>query len=269
MLQAGFTRGNWRLERGIFLALALFLLVAAAPSLAAPSSPSSWIQPTAADTASYFLAPYPYRIGPGDQLFVDYGIIIEGRDVFARVLVKPDGTVDLPFVGEVRVSGQSTVEVDSLLARMYSNVYVNARITTAVTEVAGNLVHVMGEVEKPGSYPMLPNGTALQAVAQAGGFRREAARGDVLVIRRTGPTEVAVKKLNLKMLLSKHEATADVMLRRFDIVYVNRSMIGDVNAFLTNFLTPFNTLGDSYTKAWTIVNLDRVFPDTQQSNLRP
>lgn len=269
MLQAGFTRGNWRLERGVFLALALFLLVAAAPSLAAPSSPSTWLQPTVADTATYFLAPYPYRIGPGDQLYVDFGIIVEGRDVFTRALVKPDGMVDLPYVGEVRVSGFSTTEVDSLLARLYSKVYVNARITTAVTEVAGNLVHVLGEVEKPGSYPMLPNGTALQAVAQAGGFRKDAARGDVLVIRRTGPKEVAVKKLDLKKLLSKHEATADVMLRRFDIVYVNRSAIGDVNSFLTNFLAPFSALGDTYTRAWTIVNIDRVFPDTQQSSLKP
>jgi polysaccharide export outer membrane protein len=177
--------------------------------------------------------------------------------------------VDLPYVGEVRVSGLSTTEVDSLLARLYARVYVNARITTAVTEVAGNLVHVLGEVEKPGSYPVLPNATALQAVAQAGGFRKEAARGDVLVIRRTGPTEVAVKKLNLKDLLSKHKATADVMLRRFDIVYVNRSMIGDINSFLTQFLQPLGTTADAYSKAWTVVNIDRVFPDTQQSNLRP
>lgn len=267
MLQAGFIRGFWRSERGIFLACALFL--AAAPALAAPLSPKSWIQPSAADTASYFLAPYPYRIGPGDQLFIDYGVLVEGEQVISRVLVKPDGMVDLPFVGEVRVSGFSTTEVDSLLARMYARIYVNARITTAVTEVAGNFVHVLGEVEKPGSYPVLPNATALQAVAQAGGFRKDAARGDVLVIRRTGATEVAVKKLNLKELLSKHKATADVMLRRFDIVYVNRSVIGDVNAFLNNFLAPFNTLGDTYSKAWTIVNIDRVFPETQQTSLKP
>lgn len=267
MLQAGITRGNWLHRRGISLAFAL--LVAASPCSAATLSPQSWTQPTAADTASYFLAPYPYRIGPGDQLYVDYGVIVEGRDVFARALVKPDGMIDLPYVGEVRVSGYSTTQVDSLLAALYSKVYVNARITTAVTEIAGNMVHVLGEVEKPGSYPIVPNATALQAVAQAGGFRKDAARGDVLVIRRTGPTEVAVKKLNLKDLLSKKKATADVMLRRFDIVYVNRKAIADINNFLADVLAPFNTLGDTYTKAWTIVNIDRVFPDTQQSSLKP
>jgi polysaccharide export outer membrane protein len=267
MKQAGFARGIWLRKRGICLAFALF--VAATPASAAQQEPTTWFRPTAADTSTYFLEPYPYRIGPGDQLFVDYGVLVEGNQVTIAVLVKPDGTIDLPYVGEVRVSGFSTVAVDTLLAHLYARVYVNARITTAVREVAGNLVHVMGEVERPGSYPVLPNGTALQAVAQAGGFRKEAARGDVLVIRRTGPTEVAVKKLNLKDLLSKHQATADVMVRRFDIVYVNRSMIGDINSFLTQFLQPLSTTADAYNKAWTIVNIDRVFPNTQQSNLRP
>ena len=267
MSQSGTARGNWPWLRGIFLVLALF--AAASPASAANQDPSSWIHPTSADTASYFLAPYPYRIGPGDQLFVDYGVLLEGNLVTAKALVKPDGTVDLPYVGEVRVSGFSTSQVDSLLARLYAGVYVNARITTAVTDVAGNLVHVLGEVDRPGSYPMLPNGTALQAVAQAGGFRKEAARGDVLVIRRTGPSEVAVKRLNLKDLLSRKQATADVMLRRFDIVYVNRSAIGDVNAFLSQILQPVHDAGDAYSKVWTIVNIDRVFPTTQQSSLKP
>ena len=63
-----------------------------------------------------------------------WGVLLEGNQVTARALVKPDGLIDLPYVGEVRVSGLSTTEVDTLLARLYARVYVNARITTAVTD---------------------------------------------------------------------------------------------------------------------------------------
>src|SRR5215471_9636302 len=136
-----------RRSRGLWLLLALALATPAA----AKTKPnyttipdSSFTHPTAADSVSYFLEPYPYRIGPGDQLFVDYGIFLEGREIVANVLVRPDGMINLPYVGEVRAGGQSTVDLDSTLARLYSKVYVNARITTSLTVIAGNLVYVLG-----------------------------------------------------------------------------------------------------------------------------
>src|SRR5262245_42687403 len=164
-----------RRSRGLWLLLAL---ATASPAAAANTKQnpatmipdSSWTHPTAADTVSYFLEPYPYRIAPGDQLFIDYGIFLEGHEITANVLVRPDGMVNLPYVGEVRASGMSTVDMDSTLARLYSKVYVNARITTSLSQIAGNLVYVLGEVEHPGSYPIQPNATILGAVSQAGGF---------------------------------------------------------------------------------------------------
>jgi len=263
-----------RRSRGLWLLLAL---ATASPALAANTkqSPvtmipdSSWTHPSAADSVSYFLDPYPYRIAPGDQLFIDYGIFLEGHEITANALVRPDGMVSLPYVGEVRASGQSTVEMDSTLAKLYEKVYVNARITTAVSQVAGNLVHVLGEVGRPGSYPIQPNTTILEAVAAAGGFTKEAASGDILVIRRAGPTTLGVKRINLKAFLQHRRGNPDIMLRRYDVVYVNRTAIADINNFVDQVFRPIMTIGDAYAKAWTIVNIDRVFPEQTQSSLKP
>ena len=266
--------GISRRRRGLWLLLALACATpAAAANKPKPSyttlPDSAFSHPTAADTVSYFLEPYPYRIAPGDQLFIDYGIFLEGHEITANVLVRPDGMVNLPYVGEVRASGKSTVEMDSTLARLYSRVYVNARITTSLSQIAGNLVYVLGEVQRPGSYPMQPNSTILGMVAQAGGFTKEAASGDIVVVRRAGPTTLGVKQINLKAFLQHRRGSPDIMLRRSDIVFVNRTAIADINNFVEQVFKPIMTIGDAYAKAWTIVNIDRVFPSQTQSSLKP
>lgn len=211
------------------------------------------------DTTFTMVEPYPYRIAPGDELQVDYGLVLDNRPITATALVRPDGIVSLPRVGEVRAAGRSTAELDSALAELYADVYVNPNITVVVTKLAGNLVHVLGEVSRPGSYPMTPNATAMQAIAQAGGFEKGAAQGDVLVLRRTGPERVAVRRINMKALLAGGKATGDMLLRRNDIVYVNRSMVGDIKAFAEMVLDPLLTAGDVYYRGWTIFNIDRIF----------
>jgi len=268
---------GWVISRRIGGVSLLLALAAASPAVAAntmpPSGPtipdSAFTHPTAADSVSYFVEPYPYRIAPGDQMFIDYGVFLEGHEITSTVLVRPDGMVNLPYVGEVRASGQSTVEMDSTLAQLYSKVYVNARITTSLSQVAGNLIYVMGEVQRPGSYPIQPNSTILEAVAQAGGFTKEAASGDILVVRRAGPSTVGVKRINLKHFLQHRRGNPDIVLRRSDIVYVNRTAIADINNFIEQVFRPILTIGDAYAKAWTIVNIDRVFPEQTQSSLKP
>jgi polysaccharide export outer membrane protein len=243
------------------LAVSLAGDVGAAASAPAADGPSP-------DTLGYYVEPFPYRIAPGDGLFVDFGIALDLKPVEANLIVRPDGVATLPRIGDVRVVGLTTSEVDTLLARLYSSIYVNPKITVAIREVAGNMVHVLGEVRAPGSYPMTPNTTALQAIARAGGFDEDAARGDVLVLRRAGPTQVSVKKLNLKALLSGHVAGADIMLRRFDIVYVNRSAIGDVTRFVNHVVTPLLNVQDAYIRGWEAVHIEQVFPGTVRTGIR-
>jgi polysaccharide export outer membrane protein len=212
-----------------------------------------------ADSNFTALEPYPYRICPGDELTVDYGLVLDNRPVTATVIVRPDGAVSLPRVGDVRVAGRSTAELDSVLADLYADVYLNPSITVEVSRLAGNLVHVLGEVATPGSYPIVPNATAMQAIAQAGGFQKGASQGDVLVLRRTGANQVAVKKINMRQLLAGGKAAGDMIIRRNDIVYVNRSLIGDLKVFADYVLYPLTTAGEVYLRGWAIFNIDKVY----------
>jgi protein involved in polysaccharide export with SLBB domain len=245
----------------------VFCLAAAAAgaaALAPGGCPAAWAvtarAPVPPDTVGYYVEPLPYRIAPGDELFIDYGLILDKQPITATATVRPDGVVTLPRVGDLRMAGLTTGDADTMLARMYADVYVNPRITVAVRQVAGNLVHVLGQVKNPGSYPMTPNATALQAIAQAGGFMDNAARGDVVVIRRSGPDEIWVRKLNLRKVYSGRVAAADMMLRRYDIVFVNRSAVGNVTAFVSQILAPVISVGDAYYRGWETLNMGRLFP---------
>jgi protein involved in polysaccharide export with SLBB domain len=217
-----------------------------------------------ADSLEYSLEPFPYRIAPGDQLLVDYGIILDGQPITADATVRPDGAVTLPRVGDVLVAGRSTTEVDSVLAQLYADVYINPDITVAVREVAGNQVHVLGQVRNPGSYEKTPNMSALQAIASAGGFQDDAAKGSVIVMRRTGPNSLITKKIDLHDAVQRGASAQDVYLRRYDIVYVNRNAIGDVNLFVDRFFRNMLPVVDMYIRGWQAFNMERVYPSTER-----
>jgi polysaccharide export outer membrane protein len=237
--------------------------VAAAALLAVPAQAKRAaipVDPLApGDSTFMVLEPYPYLIGPGDELRVDYGLVLDSRPITATVVVRPDGVVSLPRIGDVRAAGRSTAEMDSVLADLYADVYLNPSITVEVSRVAGNLVHVLGEVSTPGSYALMPNGSALGAIAQAGGFKPGASQGDVLVLRRMGMNKIALQRINMRQLLAGGKASGDMLLRRNDIVYVNRSVIGDIKLFSDYVLSPLLTAGQTYIHGWYMFHLDDVY----------
>jgi protein involved in polysaccharide export with SLBB domain len=216
------------------------------------------------DSLAYQLEPFPYLIAPGDELHVDYGIILDREPIVADVVVRPDGAVSLPRVGTVLVAGRSTTEVDSILAVLYADVYVDPNIAVAVRRVAGNLVHVLGQVARPGSYPVSPNMTALQAVASAGGFKDDAAKGSVVVLRRTGENSLITRQINLDRAVHDNAASQDVFLRRYDIVYVDRNAIGNLNLFVDRFFAKMIPIPALYLQGWAAFNTDRVYPNTNR-----
>jgi len=255
--------GNW-------LSRWALLLAGAGIFCAAPGAEAKRIKiPVTAerspeDSLAYQLEPFPYLIAPGDELQVDYGIILDGRPIVAEATVRPDGAVSLPRIGDVLVAGKSTAEVDSVLSILYADVYVDPNIAIGVKRVAGNLVHVLGQVSRPGSYPVSPNMTALQAIASAGGFKDDAAKGSVVVLRRTGESSLVTRTIDIDRAVHDNAATQDVFLRRYDIIYVDRNAIGNLNLFVDRFFTKMIPIPSLYLQGWAAFNTDRLYPNTER-----
>ena len=133
-----------------------------------------------------------YAIQPGDTLRVE---VVEDSSLNRVVLVLPDGNISFPGAGTVRAAGQSIEAVRNVLVKRLSaefaappSVYVAVQQLATPTERLAKLskIYVMGEINTPGLLEVDKGITVLQAIAQAGGFTRFAAKKRV-ALRRMDP----------------------------------------------------------------------------------
>jgi hypothetical protein len=85
--------------------------------------------------------------------------------------------------------------------------------------------------------------------------------GNVILMRRTGPSSLAVRKVQLNRAIKQGVAAQDPFVRRFDIVYVPKTTIGNVNQFVDQFFGSIKTVSEAYIFGWEAFNIERVFPE--------
>lgn len=120
-------------------------------------------------------------------------VIIGEEKLPTTFTVSPDGTVDLPYVKRVKVGGLEPQEIaEAVRARLVEDkIFRDPVVTVSVREYNSKRIEVLGEVQKPGSYPILPGMTLVRAITLAGGFNSIAAKDRVTVRRTTKDGTVA------------------------------------------------------------------------------
>lgn len=218
------------------------------------------VDPNVADSVGMDWSKVPeYRIVPGDRLRVDLGPRTEvAENVVRESLVRPDGRITLYPVGDVVAAGLTPMELQKSIIALLSADLRSPRATVEVVSMASNLVHVLGRVERPSSVPVGAFMTVSQALTAAGGFQSDAARNSVLLIHREGAHSVSVRRVRMDRFL-KGESLADPLVGRFDIVYVPRSSIGNLNLFLQQLFAGITPAVSTTFIGWELLNLDRVF----------
>src|SRR5882672_2513420 len=124
-------------------------------------------------------------IGAGDVFF----LTVVGEDKLPKEFrVAPDGTVDLPYIHRVQVAGLEPQEIAALVRKklVEGDVLRDPSVAIDVKEYNSKRVVVLGQVQKPGSFPLIPGFTFIQAISLAGGFNPMANRDRVTLTRRTG-----------------------------------------------------------------------------------
>jgi protein involved in polysaccharide export with SLBB domain len=198
-----------------------------------------------------------YRIVPGDELALDFGPREDiERDVIRTVVVRTDGRITVFPIGDVVAAGRTPVELQAELIRLLSAEYRQPRVTVEVAKSAPDQVHVLGRVKKPGSQVVRMLPTLLQVIAEAGGFEDDAARNSVVIMHRVGRNSVSVARIRADRLL---RGGGDVPLSRFDIVYVPRSTIGNLDVFVDQFFTRITPVGTAGRMGWEFFHMDRVY----------
>lgn len=127
-----------------------------------------------------------YRIGCSDVLEVQVWKEVE---LSRPVMVRSDGKVTLPLVGEVVAAGKTTGELSAALTEGLRRYVENPVVTVSVIQPNSSKFYVMGQVMRPGEYSLPRALTVVQAISTAGGFTEWANERRLVLIRRAGGQE--------------------------------------------------------------------------------
>jgi len=157
-----------------------------------------------------------YRLGPDDVIQV---FVWKEPELSTDVVVRPDGNVSLPLIGELPAHGKTSVQLQGEIAWKLSEYLAEPIVNVIVKEVNSAKVSVLGEVKNPGVYKIGNRATLLDAVAMAGGFTEYAKRDNITVIRSMPDGEQKRFKLNVNQLIKNSKGDLFYVLP-YDKIYV-------------------------------------------------
>jgi polysaccharide export outer membrane protein len=156
-----------------------------------------------------------FTLGAADVIRVN---VWKNADLSQTVTVGPDGFVSLPLLGEVHVAGMTANQLAQVLISRLSTYVVSAQVTVSVVDIRSRQVYVMGQVGKPGGYPLIAPITILQLIAQAGGLNTFANRKGIFVLRGTNGN---TQRLNFNYVSAIHgDGKQNISLQPGDTVIV-------------------------------------------------
>ncbi len=166
-------------------------------------------------------APYvsgDYKIGPEDVVEV---IIWRNADLSKVVIVRPDGNISLPLVGDVRAVGMTAVDLAKDIKYRLKDYKNDPSVSVVVQQVNSYNVYVMGEVVKPGRFQLKSFTTTLQAISLAGGFTQFAVKNKIFVLRKL-PGSGAETRINVRYddIISGADTAQNIVLIPGDTVVV-------------------------------------------------
>lgn len=157
-----------------------------------------------------------YQIGPGDVLQI---FVWKEPELTKDVTVRLDGRVTVPLLGDTEAAGRTPQQLAEELAKSLGKFLESPRVTVGVNQANSTRFYVVGQVGKPGEFPLTGRTTVLQALALAGGFRDFAKTDNVIIIRqdRAGQNVIPV---NYKKLEEGKDVSQNVLLRPGDTIVV-------------------------------------------------
>jgi polysaccharide export outer membrane protein len=169
-----------------------------------------------------------YIIGPEDVLKIQ---VWDNTDLDRTVQISREGTFSFPLIGSVKTDGLSVAQLEKELSNRLADGYlINPNITIAVDKYNSKKVFVLGEVHKPGTYPLTGRTDLLDIISQSGGPTSEAGF-ELVVIRPKSPIikrnptmpqedeEIEKIAIDLYKLLNG-DINQNILLKEWDTVYV-------------------------------------------------
>lgn len=179
-----------------------------------------------------------YRLNPGDEIEITF---LNTPEFNSHQIIRADGAISLtglkpPAPAELLAANLSVRELNRYLIDAYAKELRDPQISVTLKAYGANVVYVMGEVGRPGAVPFAGSMSALQAIAAAEGPKSTARLNQVLVIRRERNGQTSWRELNVGRALGAADFRNDPPLQPRDVVYVPRSVIGNIDEFVDVYI---------------------------------
>jgi len=211
------------LRRVTMLAVCL-LVIGRLVAQTAPSKPASASNAEAAPAAAT-VAPEgstkphddTFVIGDDDVLSIN---VWKEPDVSRSIPVRSDGKISLPLAGEIQAAGRTPLALEREIASKLQSYISEPEVTVMVQQINSQKFNILGQVAKPGSYPLTNSATVLDAIALAGGFRDFAKKKSIYVLRQNADGGQSRILFNYKEVLKGQNPAQNIKLQPRDTVVV-------------------------------------------------
>ena len=126
------------------------------------------------------LPPGDFLLGPEDVLIVT---VWKNQDLSREVVVRPDGMISMPLIGDVPAANVTANNLAKRISDRLTEYMASPIVSVQLKEVNSYFIYVMGEVTKPGKYPLKSYANVMQGISLAGGFSPFAKKNKIKVLR--------------------------------------------------------------------------------------
>jgi polysaccharide export outer membrane protein len=202
--------------------LAVFLMLAVFPAKAQETAssnqtPQSAVPAMAGDTVKKSATADPnYVIGAQDVLDIN---VWKEPDVSRVVPVRPDGKISLPLLNDVQAAGLTPAQLAAQITESLKKYVTSPQVTVIVATINSQRVYILGEVTRPGAFPLLPGMSVLQALSSAGGFTQFAKVKNIFV-RRVEDGKETKYPFNYREVINGKRPEQDILLKAGDTIVV-------------------------------------------------
>ena len=180
---------------------------------ASSSSPNT---PFPAEVKKDQVDPNAYIIGEQDALVIT---VWKEKEISGGVVVRPDGKITVPLVGEIRVVGMTPIQLQSVLVEKLKPFVTVPQVSVAVTEIRSRKIYLIGHAGREGPFPINSTTTVLQIIAQAGGLKDFAKRKKIYILRQHG-TEQTRFNFNYEQVIKGQHIEQNILLEPGDTIVV-------------------------------------------------
>jgi polysaccharide export outer membrane protein len=158
-----------------------------------------------------------YIIGPNDVLAIN---VWKEPEITRSLPVRSDGKISLPLIGDVQAAGRTPMQLEEDISARLKDFITNPQVAVIVEQINSQKFNILGQVARPGSFPLTAGTTIVDAIAVAGGFKDFAKKKGVYLLRQNSAGVEQRFNFNYDKFIKEKNTTQNIVLLPNDTIVV-------------------------------------------------